>query len=583
VEYLHNLMGRSRSQRQVLILDCCHSGAIAKGLRHKGSEKVQVLPKLGGEGRAILTASDSTEYAFEQEGFELSLYTHFLVKGLKTGAADQDGDGFIAVDELYDYVRHEVRNENDAMSPEFYPVKEGHRIILAKAALDDPKLEFRKEIEAIIVKRNGKIFPSTLQLIANAKIRHGITDKEADEIEQDILRRYQESEKNLKAYEKFLQDIIDNEFPFSEITQEEIEACERDSRCKPEDIQEVKSRILASKQAEYDRQLEEAQRQEPVARLNRQQEEDAERLRPQQAIAEERDRYWQEINFTAFLSRRNFLTFVGLTAGGISLASVWREISKPLPPSSPIPNTTSFDLGKGISLELVKIPAGKFMMGSDEHTYEQPIHEVTVPEFWMSKYTFTNVQWEALMGTKPSEKYDVKFQDKNQPVVGVSWDECVNFCKKLSDKTGKNFRLPSEAEWEYACRARIQTKYYFGDDENQLAAYGWYSSNSGGQTHAVGQKTPNTFGLYDMHGNVWEWCSDRWHESYNVASDNNAPTDGSSWKTGTDDKRVQRGGSWGNDAVNCRSANRSWYSAGLYLRNISFRVALVLPPVLSLP
>lgn len=253
------------------------------------------------------------------------------------------------------------------------------------------------------------------------------------------------------------------------------------------------------------------------------------------------------------------------------------------------------DLGKNTFLELVQIPAGKFMMGSNDYDSEKPIHEVTVPAFLLGKYPVTNAQWESVMGTKPSEKYDVKFQGKNHPVVGVSWDNCQEFCKKLSAKTGKKIRLPSEAEWEYACRAGTKTKYYFGDQASELSNYAWYGNNSGIQildtdrlwqesqsgylqrltdnknsTHPVGEKKPNQFGFYDMHGNVWEWCNDIYHENYT-----GAPKNGSSWETGTaDNKRVLRGGSWSDNAIFCHSAYRGRVSAGFRGNDLGFRLVV---------
>lgn len=152
---------------------------------------------------------------------------------------------------------------------------------------------------------------------------------------------------------------------------------------------------------------------------------------------------------------------------------------------------------------------------------------ITVPTktFAIGKYPVTQAQYEAVMGNNPSY-----FQDNSQnPVESVSWDDAVAFCEKLSEMTGKNYRLPTESEWEYACRAGTVTAYYFGDDKNQLGDYAWYYDNSQGTTHPVGQKLPNAFGLYDMHGNVWEWCQ----------------------------QVVMRGGSWGSDPFDCRSAIRN--------------------------
>ncbi|MBI4570177.1 MAG: formylglycine-generating enzyme family protein, partial [Planctomycetes bacterium] len=174
------------------------------------------------------------------------------------------------------------------------------------------------------------------------------------------------------------------------------------------------------------------------------------------------------------------------------------------------------NLGDGVTLRLVLRPAGTFLMGSpaDETgrwTCEGPQHRVNVSAFLMGKYEVTQHQWQAVMGSNPSEFTNAGL---DAPVETVSWDDCQKFCEKAG------LRLPSEAEWEYACRAGTTTRYSFGDAESALAEYAWHDANSGGTTHPVGQKKPNGWGLYDMHGNVWEWCEDWYHDSYN-----GAPTD----------------------------------------------------------
>ena len=177
------------------------------------------------------------------------------------------------------------------------------------------------------------------------------------------------------------------------------------------------------------------------------------------------------------------------------------------------------------------------------------------------------------MGNNPS---DFKDNPKN-PVENVSWDEAQEFCQKLSEKKGKKYRLPSEAEWEYACRASTQTRYYFGDNQDLLKEYAWYGQNLllalFSKTHPVGQKKPNNWGLFDMTGNVWEWCEDGWHENYE-----NAPKDGSSWNENDSQFtfRLLRGGSWYNPPKCCRSANRYWYFADCRNYFIGFRLALFL-------
>ncbi|RCV64719.1 Formylglycine-generating enzyme, required for sulfatase activity, contains SUMF1/FGE domain [Methanophagales archaeon] len=218
----------------------------------------------------------------------------------------------------------------------------------------------------------------------------------------------------------------------------------------------------------------------------------------------------------------------------------------PTPPPAEIFTNT-------IGMEFVPIAAGEFEMGSpsdEEGRYsdEGPVHHVNIEKaFYMGRYEVTQKQWRAIMGDNPSY-----FKGDDLPIETVSWDDVHEFIKKLNEKEGTGkYRLPSEAEWEYACRAGTSTRYSFGDSESKLGDYAWYGDNSGAKTHPVGQKKPNSWGLYDMHGNVWEWVQDSWHGRYD-----GAPADGSAWE-GDGAYRVIRGGSWCGDAGCCRSAYRS--------------------------
>jgi formylglycine-generating enzyme required for sulfatase activity/uncharacterized caspase-like protein len=240
------------------------------------------------------------------------------------------------------------------------------------------------------------------------------------------------------------------------------------------------------------------------------------------------------------------------------------------------------NLGNGVTLEMVKIPGGRFLMGSPEteaqrYDNESPQHYVDVPEFWMGKYVVTQQQWQAIMGNEPSY-----FKGKNRPVERVSWNDATKFCQKLSKKTGRDYRLPSEAEWEYACRAGTTTPFYFGETiTGELANYKaseTYADEPKGKyrerTTPVGQFPPNAFGLYDMHGNVLEWCQDVWHSDYD-----GAPVDGSAWVNGGDSsRRVARGGSWNINPRWCRSADRhNYYSDDAVNLIIGFRL-VCFPP-----
>jgi formylglycine-generating enzyme required for sulfatase activity len=242
--------------------------------------------------------------------------------------------------------------------------------------------------------------------------------------------------------------------------------------------------------------------------------------------------------------------------------------SKPAEPDrprgeNPTSKALTLDCGNGVTMELVLIPAGSFTIGSnDGASDEKPPHPVTLSRpFYMGKYEVTQAQWQAVMGGNPSH-----FQgDDKLPVESVSWDDCQEFCKKLSAKSGKAVRLPTEAEWEYACRAGSMGRFCFGDNDGGLGAYAWYTSNSDRKTHPVGQKKSNAWGLYDTHGNVWEWCAD-WYDKY--------PGSGATSDFFRQKCRVLRGGGWGNGPFNCRSAYRSWCGPDLRSSLYGLRVAL---------
>jgi len=226
------------------------------------------------------------------------------------------------------------------------------------------------------------------------------------------------------------------------------------------------------------------------------------------------------------------------------------------------------NLPNGIALEMIAIPAGSFMMGStDGADYEKPQHQVTLNAFHIGKYPITQEQYQAVIGNNPS--YFVK--GGKYPVDSVSWEDAQAFCEKLSKMTGKTYRLPSESEWEYACRTGKQTRYYFGDNENQLKEYAWYDANSNSQTQPVGQKKPNKWGLYDVLGNVWEWSEDDWHSNYN-----GAPTDGRAWIDNNNRSqfkdRIIRGGSWCDGSRFCSCSYRYFLFAAWRDNVIGFRV-----------
>lgn len=265
------------------------------------------------------------------------------------------------------------------------------------------------------------------------------------------------------------------------------------------------------------------------------------------------------------------------------------------------------DLGNGVTLDMVYIPGGSFTMGAPEkekesNNEERPQHQVTIKPFLLGKYPITQAQWEAVanlpkiycdLNPTPSS---FKNKGENRPVENVSWYDAMEFCTRLLRKTGRNYRLPSEAEWEYACRAGTETPFHFGETiTSELANYNGHTYAEEPKGQERGETTPvgsfpfaNNFGLYDMHGTVWEWCADPWHESYE-----GAPTDGSVWDTKNNDNNYQkyydlsvnmqtdnrtrllRGGSWRVSPKLCRAAYREYFATARNVSdlNVGFRVA----------
>jgi formylglycine-generating enzyme required for sulfatase activity len=215
--------------------------------------------------------------------------------------------------------------------------------------------------------------------------------------------------------------------------------------------------------------------------------------------------------------------------------------------------------------EMVFVQGGTFQMGSnDGEDYEKPVHTITLNSFYIGKYEVTQKQWREVMGSNPSY-----FKDYDQcPVENVSWDDVQEYLKKLNARSGKIFRLPTEAEWEYAVRGGSRSRGYTYSGSNTLEDVAWYNSNSGSKTHPVGQKQPNELGLYDMTGNVWEWCGDWYDENYYKSSPSSDPK-GPSLRTA----RSLRGGSWHDLSCDCRTAYRGRGSPGHRFDNSGFRLA----------
>jgi formylglycine-generating enzyme required for sulfatase activity len=261
-------------------------------------------------------------------------------------------------------------------------------------------------------------------------------------------------------------------------------------------------------------------------------------------------------------------------AGNYSL--VYNDYIKLVDP--PAGTTETLILPGSVPFEMVWIPGGSFLMGryTDEENseyHEDPQHSVSVSGFWLGKYPVTKAQWTAVAGSTPWVGQSDPNLDPNSPAIYLSWDTVQAFIGGFSTLLGKTYHLPSESQWEYACRAGTQTRFYWGDDLDYtlIGDYAWYAGNcypDHQYAHNVGLKLPNKWGLYDMSGNVWEWCQDTWHDTYA-----GAPADGTAWGGEETTARVVRGGMYNEAAWISRSAKRDNYAAWGAMTTVGFRLA----------
>ncbi len=500
---VRELMETSSAARRVIILDCCFSGAFVQGDTLRDDGAVDVKAELAGEGWAVLTATTSTQYSREQEGEDLAIYTRYLVQGLSDGTADLDGDGAISADELHQYVERELKKSAPTMKPQRHIGKTGERIILAKAAINHRERQYRQFLADAI--RSSTIRPATRARLDLERDRLHLSPERAAALEQQALQPYLDYDQNLTRYAQIFLAEVRHDYPLSPEARQELDDIQTRLNLKPTDAAKREATILK-----------------------------AEGLAPEPSSSSPQPP-------TPNSALRTFrFEIVTVNDKGSITERQQREAQQFLE-----------DLGNGITLDMVQIPGGEFLMGAADgeegaSNDEYPQHRVTVTEFFMGKYPITQAQYQAIVGKNPSRFTE---NGSNRPVENVSWKDAMEFCQRLSKKTGKDYRLPSEAEWEYACRAGTTTPFYFGatitpDLVNYDGNYPYGNAAKGEyrqQTTEVGSFPPNAHGLYDLHGNVWEWCADNWHGNYNQA-----PSDGSIWKTKdfNNDPHVLRGGSW---------------------------------------
>jgi formylglycine-generating enzyme required for sulfatase activity len=562
--YLRQRIESSNSQQQVIILDCCYSAAIAYSTRIIDDDTVKVDDYLGGKGRAILTSTTTREVSIagniKADGStELSIYTHYLVEGLTTGAADLNKDGTISVDELYEYAAQKVKIAAPAMTPKLYPVSDGSKIVVAKSPTDDPKLEYENYLIQLCHRFDRRSYFSSIQLktLATKQQKLGISPEDVNTIEERVLQPYREYLKKIIEYEHELTLAVQEGYSLVYLLAD-LKEYQQELQLRDEDIAEIHWRIL-----------------QPI----------------------------EPTQTTIFLSTFSFETVrvkVKKINSGLFGGTKLEIVKTPAQAQHFVE-----ELGNGVKLDMVYVPGGQFMMGTDDRQFEEhlnhvkkdlslteaqidnyrktyagrPQHSVNIPALLMSKYPVSQSQYETIIGSNPS-----RFKGSQRPVEMVSWDDAQAFCQKLANQTNKPYRLPSEAEWEYACRAGTNTPFYFGetislDVVNYDCRWPYGQATKGFSrisTTDVGIFPANSFGLYDLHGNVWEWCQDNWHKNYQ-----GAPTDGSPRLNETN-YQVLRGGSWLFYSGDCRSDARRWGTPDHRAMVFGFRLALPLQPRLSL-
>jgi Caspase domain len=245
--FIHNITNDSRCKRQVIILDCCFSGAFAQGWSAKDDGSVDIQTQLGGEGRVVLTSSTSTQYSFQQQEENLSTYTRYLIEGIETGAADLGNDGAISVDELHEYAKKKVKEATPAMKPEIYAFKEGFKILLSKAPIGDPKLKYRKEVE--IYASRGEISIIGRRILDTLHQNLGLLPEETAAIEAEVLKPYREYQQKLQEYEQALVDAIGREQTLSDYTRNDLRRYQGILGLRDEDVAPIEAKVIESGEA----------------------------------------------------------------------------------------------------------------------------------------------------------------------------------------------------------------------------------------------------------------------------------------------------------------------------------------------
>ncbi|MEL7034997.1 MAG: SUMF1/EgtB/PvdO family nonheme iron enzyme [Cyanobacteria bacterium J06592_8] len=580
-DFIQRQINKSECQQQVVILDGCFHAASSYGW-HTRNVQLNLRQELGTEGTVILSSACETQPTFEQPQTTFSSYTQYWVEGLEKAVTHSENGG-VSIQALHNYAQEKIQT----IQPQANPVmllcdSEEGNILLAQPSQNNGINEYRQYIKTCL---NDDTISELALLILNSKRREfGLTEHQAALMEEEVLESVQFPKVNREAYRKILleqyQHILlieaQKQYPFDDHTKNLIVLYQQEVLgLKNEEVAATWNQIgLEMSQLEA----------EPVAE--------------------------KKLDFALYYpTQRNMKPELKLLEFDVVNLNKKGEKVERLSYQG---QYFTEDLVHGISLAMVKIPAGEFLMGTPEKEEEKfsdesPQHRVSVDSFFMGKYPITQAQWKAI-ASLPKIHRDLNpnpsnFKGDSRPVERVSWYDAVEFCARLSKYTGHSYRLPSEAQWEYACRGGTTTPFYFGETiSTDVANYDGNDADDGSlkgiyrqETTPVGSfNVANPFGLFDLHGNVWEWCADPWHDNYK-----NAPTDGSVWDEKLSETPYRnyvenittlmsieadglvRGGSWFNHSQSCRSAFRFCYNPRSEIQDyIGFRVTCMASRIL---
>ena len=568
-------MRASKSQRQLLILDCCFSGAFAEGMGVKDDGAID-LEGFGGKGKAVLTSSASIETSSAPEaGDDLSMYTRFFVEGIRTGAADLQQRGFVDAKDLHHYVESRLQELAPAMSPQLIAIGAGREIRLSRVPRDST-VDYRQKVEELAKRRRGVINKAGRMILqkmrANLPDGEQISDEQAEQIEAEVLGPWREYAKKLTEFEALVADLVADGQGLSALDWQDLRDLQAQVKLAESDLIEIfaKHGIAAN----------------PLLKLTADQSDRAAVHPPGDSSVEDAAEAGELVALSVETAQ---VVKTRADAGEVS----WRIDRRPLQVQG-----YRERLADGVELTMVQIPAGSFLMGSPSeepgrYDDEGPQHRVQLQGFFMGQTPITQAQWQVVAGWQKLQRElnsdPARFKGLHRPVESVLWEDAIEFCQRLSQRFGRTYTLPSEAQWEYACRAGTTTPFHFGATLTpDLANYDGNHTYGEGPKGVYRQETmevasfpANPWGLYDMHGNVREWCLDQWHGSYQ-----GAPADGSAWldsDVNNYNHRLLRGGAWYDLPAFCRSAYR--YNSPPVIRSflIGFRVCCLPQGRSSLP